>query len=46
MPFTVIMLLLVIALVTTILSLAGKCPLGVPVLLLVVIEMLDRIPKG
>jgi len=43
---TIIGVLIVAALICTILSLMGKCPLAVPVLLLVVVEALRILPLG
>lgn len=43
---TVIMILAIAALIGTIVSLMGKCPLSVPVLLLAIIACLRSIPLG
>lgn len=42
---TVTMLLAVLALILTIVSGAGWCPLWVPVLLLAILQLLEHIPK-
>jgi len=41
---TVTILLLLAAFVTTVMSLMGKCPLGVPVLLLCLVELMQILP--
>lgn len=43
---TVILLLLLAAFVCTIASALGKCPVWVPVLLLVVVGLLEHLPLG
>ena len=43
---TVLLILAVIALLCTILHLIGKCPIGVPVLLLCLIALLTYVPLG
>lgn len=43
---TVLLILAIAALVSTILSMIGKCPLTVPVLLLALIACLERLPLG
>ena len=45
MVMTVSLLLLLAAGICTIASSLGKCPLWVPVLLLVVVGLLERIPR-
>lgn len=44
MAFTIVLLLLLAAFVCTIASAMGKCPLWVPVLLLVIVDLLGHIP--
>lgn len=46
MVLTIIGLLILAALIGTILSLMGKCPLGVPVLFLCIVEALRILPLG
>ncbi len=43
---TIIGILVVIAFVLAIVSLIGKCPVGVPVLLLALVELLRILPLG
>ena len=43
---TVIAVLVIAALIAAILSLMGKCPIGVPVLLLCIVETLRILPLG
>lgn len=43
---TILFILVVSALVATILSLMGKCPIAVPVLLLCIVEALRILPLG
>jgi len=43
---TVILLLVIAAFVTTVVSAMGKCPLWIAVLFLVVIELLRVLPVG
>lgn len=43
---TVICVLAVSAFISAVLSLAGKCPLSVPVLLLSILELLRCLPLG
>jgi hypothetical protein len=46
MTLTVFLILALIALVTTIASAAGYCPLWVPVIVLCLIELLRALPIG
>ncbi len=43
---TVLLILAIAALISAILSLMGKCPLTVPVLLLSIIAILQQLPLG
>lgn len=43
---TVVLVLAVAALICAILSMMGKCPITVPVLLLAIIEVLEHLPLG
>lgn len=42
MPFSVIFLLVIVAFLCTIASAAGRCPLWVPVLLVVLVQLLQQ----
>lgn len=42
----ILMILAISALVSAIVALAGKCPIGVPVLLLAIIAALQVLPLG
>lgn len=46
MQVTVISVLIVLALVLTIVSAIGRCPLWIPVLLLTLVELIRIIPTG
>jgi hypothetical protein len=43
---TVLLILSVAALIAAILTLMGRCPVAVPVLLLAIIEVLEHLPLG
>lgn len=38
--------LAIVAFITAVAALAGKCPVGVPVLLLTIVELLRLLPHG
>jgi hypothetical protein len=43
---TVLLVLAVIAVITSVLHLIGKCPVGVPVLILAAYALLQQLPLG
>lgn len=46
MTLTVLLVLVLIALVCTVLSAMGKCPLWIPVFILCLVELLRLLPLG
>jgi hypothetical protein len=45
MPFSVVLLLVVVAFICTIAAAANRCPLWVPVLLVVLVQLLQLAPR-
>lgn len=46
MVLTVLLVLALIALICTIISALGKCPIWVPVVILAIMELLRQLPLG